>query len=175
MSEQPTSNSHKKWYVVATKLQKEAFATLNLKNQGFCVFLPQMRRTVHHSRTTLIRIVPLFPTYLFLEASSVGRWRSVNGTFGAKRIITNGDSPVAVEYGFVEALKARTGSDDVIDFSRGLKRGDSVELVDGPFANKIGSLANLDDRSRVFVLMELLGAPAQMSTTVTNPVPALQK
>jgi len=75
MSELPDLNCSKKWYVVATKPRKEAVAALNLKNQGFCIFLPQMRRTVRHARRTLVRTIPLFPTYLFLEASSAGRWR----------------------------------------------------------------------------------------------------
>ncbi len=50
--------------------------------------------------------MPLFPTYLFVEASTAARWRSVNGTIGAKCIITSNDSPVAVEPGFIEALQA---------------------------------------------------------------------
>lgn len=168
------SSEFSKWYVVTTNPQKEAFAALNLKNQGFCIFFPQMRRAVRHARRTFVRTIPLFPTYLFLEASSAGRWRSVNGTFGAKRIIANGDGPVAVERGFVETLKARAGNDGVVDFGGGLKRGDLVELVDGPFAKKIGSLANLDDQGRVSVLMEVLGARVPVRTTIDNLVPALQ-
>ncbi|MGB3830658.1 MAG: transcription termination/antitermination NusG family protein [Mesorhizobium sp.] len=172
MSELPDLNCSKKWYVVATKPRKEAVAALNLKNQGFCIFLPQMRRTVRHARRTLVRTIPLFPTYLFLEASSAGRWRSVNGTFGAKRIIASDDGPLAVERGFVEALKTKVGADGIIDFSSGFKRGDCVELVDGPFARQIGSLVDLDDRGRVTVLMKFLATHVPVRTTVDKLAPA---
>ena len=172
MSELLKPDLNKDWYVVATNPRKETVAAANLGNQGFVVFLPQMRRTVRHARRTLVRTVPLFPTYLFVEASSAVRWRSVNGTFGARRIITNGERPVAVERGFVEALKTRAGSGDVIDFGCDLKRGDRVEMVQGPFARQIGSLVDLDDRGRVTVLLQFLAARVPVRTTACNLLPA---
>jgi len=160
------------WYVVATKSWKEAVAADNLSNQGFRVFLPRVRRTVRHAHRTFVRLMPLFPTYLFVEASTAARWRSVNGTIGAKCIITSNDSPVAVEPGFIEALQARADREDVIDFSREFKRGDCVELAQGPFARRIGSLVDLDDRGRVTVLMEFLAACRPVHTTAANLLPA---
>mgnify|MGYP000859613145 CR=1 FL=1 len=114
------------WFVVTTKPRKEVQAAFNLANQGFDVFLPRMRRTVRHARRFHIAVIPLFPAYLFLEASSAVRWRSINGTFGVKRIITGDDGPVTVERGFVEALKSRANDNGVVDFSSELKPGDSV-------------------------------------------------
>jgi transcriptional antiterminator RfaH len=160
------------WFVVATKPHKEVVAAYNLEKQGCVVFLPRMRRTVRHARQTSVRAIPLFPGYLFVEAASVFRWRSVNGTFGAIRIITSGDAPAIVERGFVEALKARAGPGDIMDFSGGLQPGDRVELVGGPFARQIGDLANLDDRGRVTVLLEFLAARVPVRTTVGNLLPA---
>jgi transcriptional antiterminator RfaH len=160
------------WFVVATKPRKEAVAGVNLENQGFGVFLPRMRRTVRHARRTSVRAIPLFPGYLFLRASSAARWRSVNGTFGATRIITNGEAPAVVERGFVEALKARAGAGDVIDFSGGLKPGDQVELVSGPFARRVGDLVDLDDKGRVTVLLEFLAARLPVRTAIENLLPA---
>jgi transcriptional antiterminator RfaH len=161
-----------KWFVVATKPRKEVLAARNLRNQGFAVFLPQMRRTVRHARQISVRTIPLFPGYLFLEALSAVRWRSVNGTFGAVGIITSGESPAIVESGFVDALRARAGAGGIVDFSGGLRIGDRVELVAGPFARQIGDLAALDDRGRVTVLLEFLATHVPVRTTAENLLPA---
>ncbi|MET3793110.1 transcription termination/antitermination NusG family protein [Aquamicrobium terrae] len=154
------------WFVVTTKPRKEVQAAFNLANQGFDVFLPRMRRTVRHARRFHIAVIPLFPAYLFLEASSAVRWRSINGTFGVKRIITGDDGPVTVERGFVEALKSRANDNGVVDFSSELKPGDSVEILDGPLAQQIGQLVDLDERGRVTVLMEFLASRVPVQMTV---------
>lgn len=172
MSKPLELTSCKNWYVVETRPHKETVAAHNLRKQGFVVFLPLMRRTVRHARQTLVRKAPLFPAYLFVDASSAARWRSVNGTFGAKRIIASNDRPVTVERGFVETLLARAGSDGVIGFGRELKRGDRVELVEGPFARQIGNLVDFDDRGRVTVLMEFLATRVPVRTTAGNLLPA---
>ncbi|AZO32326.1 transcriptional activator RfaH [Mesorhizobium sp. M1B.F.Ca.ET.045.04.1.1] len=160
------------WFVVATKARKEAVAALNLDNQGFRVFLPRMRRTVCHARKKSTRTIPLFPGYLFVKASEGARWRSVNGTYGVVKILTSGEAPATVERGFIDALKARAGVDDIIDFSVGLQPGDRVELIGGPFARQIGALASLDEKGRVTVLLELLGGCVPVSTTAQNLLPA---
>lgn len=160
------------WFVVATKPRKEAQAAFNLSNQGFDVFLPQMRKTIRHARRTFVGAVPLFPAYLFLEASSAGRWRSVNGTMGVKHIITGGEHPLAVEPGFVEALICKADGNGVIDLNPGFGSGDAVELLEGPFARQIGRLIDLDARGRASVLMEFLAGSVPVHTTVDNLVRA---
>ncbi|KAA3441939.1 transcriptional activator RfaH [Mesorhizobium sp. SARCC-RB16n] len=160
------------WFVVATKARKEAVAAVNLDNQGFCVFLPRMRRIVCHARKTSVRTIPLFPGYLFLKHAEGARWRSVNGTYGAIKILTNGEAPATVERGFIDALRSRVGAGDIIDLSAGLEPGDRVELVGGPFARQIGALADLDDKGRVTVLLEFLGARVPVRTTTLNLLPA---
>jgi transcriptional antiterminator RfaH len=159
------------WFLVATKPRKETVAALNLENQGFSVFLPQMRRTVRHARKTSVRAVPLFPGYLFLKASATTRWRSINGTLGAIQVIMSGEGPALVERGFVEALRARTGPSDIVDFRSDLRTGGRVELIGGPFARQIGNLAELDERGRVTVLLEFLAARVPVRTTVENLLP----
>lgn len=146
--------SREKWYVVETKPRQETVAAINLRNQGFFVFTPKIRRPVRHARQTFERIVPLFPGYLFIR-NPLDRWRSVNGTVGAKRIVTNGTDPVEVEYGVVKALQVRAGHDDVIDFS--WKDGcDYDQLLGEPFGEQMANLAALDDQRRVFVLLDLV-------------------
>ena len=160
------------WFVVATTPRKEAQAAFNLIAQGFRIFLPQMRGTVRHARRVHMVLTPLFPAYLFLDASSAGRWRSINGTFGVKHVIADNNGPIAVERGFVEALKRRADDSGVVDFSSELIPGDRVEVLAGPLARQIGTLANLGSRGRVTVLLELLAGlrPVEMAIDELLPI-----
>lgn len=151
--------------MVETKPHQESLAALNLKNQGFSVFWPKMHRTIRHARKTSVRVASLFPGYLFVEGSSRSSWSAVSGTYGAKRVVTNGDSPVALTAGFVEALKAVVGSEDVINFDGESKPEGSIASAGAPFAKKFSDLANLNDQERIFVLMEFLGPRRKLSTS----------
>lgn len=165
MPKKPTLDSDKTWYLVEAKPQQESLAAFNLKNQGFCVFLPKVHKTVRHARKTTVRAASLFPGYLFVEASSRVSWSTVKGTFGAKRMVTNGDGPVALVAGFVEALKARAGSDDIIDFSIRSQLGDFSESAGAALAKKISDLASLNDQGRIFALMEFLDPLRRLSAS----------
>ncbi|MFC3205347.1 hypothetical protein ACFOHJ_03915 [Aquamicrobium soli] len=83
-------------------------------------------------------------------------------------MVTNGDGPVALAPGFVEALKARVGSDDVIDFDDGPQLEDTAVSADAPFSNAISSLGHLADQGRVFVLMEFVGPQIPVRAPAIN-------
>jgi transcriptional antiterminator RfaH len=42
-------------------------------------------------------------------------------------------------------------------FGDGLKTGQSVRIISGPFANFVGSLERLNDAGRVRVLLDMMG------------------
>lgn len=118
------------------------------------------------------RLSPLFPGYLFIHLDpSIAAWRPVNGTFGVKHIICGGDSPLALPDGFVEALQSNLTHDGSVSHSPGLKHGDRVEVMAGPFASRIGELIDMDDRGRVAVLMEVLSVRVPVKTTIDNLLP----
>lgn len=143
-----------KWFVVATRPRLEAQAAFNLVNQGYGVFLPQMLKTTRHARQISSRNAPLFPGYLFVDAASANRWHSINSTVGARHILTSSHRPIAVDAGFVEALRLMSVN-GVIDFSRSADE----QLVAPELLNKVCELARLDEKGRIFVLMGFMAAP----------------
>ncbi len=153
-----------RWYVVQSRPHKELYAATNLQNQDFRTFIPQISKTVHHSRRTKTVLAPLFPRYLFVALDFArNRWRSVRGTFGVSCLVMDGDRPRPVPRGLVEQLIATTSGTGGVDFRDRLVLGQSVRFLTGPFADKIGRLVSLDDADRVAVLLEILGAERQIA------------
>jgi len=151
--------AHERWYVVRTHVQRELIAARHLTNQGFRVFVPRCWKNRRHARRLETVSVSLFPRYIFTVVDRTrDRWRSINGTFSVDRLLTSGGEPQPVPSGLVESLIRATDAEGNVHFGFALREGQNVKVIAGPFANLIGSLEKLDERGRVRVLLELLGA-----------------
>ena len=161
-----------RWFVVHAQPKNEMRAVANLNRQGFQTFCPCVRHTVRHARKSTLVLQPLFPGYVFVRIDvSVDQWRSINGTRGVIRLITNGDDPVPVPVGIVEDMQRRISPDGAMDWTSSLKIGDQVKISDGPFAAFIGTLEKLDASGRVRVLLDLLGRSVTVSLRAETITP----
>jgi len=152
------ATDERRWYAVQTKAFSEAGADQQLKAQGFASFLPRISKTVRHARKLRTVRAPFFPGYLFVGLDlGRDRWRSVNGTFGVARLVMAGDRPVPVPTGIVEALRELVDEAGLIRLDGGLKLGQKIEVVAGPFAQALGELERLDGAGRVRVLLDIMG------------------
>jgi transcription antitermination factor NusG len=147
-----------RWYVVMTQPNKEHFAAENLAAQGFRSFVPRQSVTYKHARRISTRLAPVFPQYMFVILDpDAQRWRAVNGTFGVRRLINDGDRPAPVRAGVVETLAASCDARGVLIFrTAAFKAGDRIRLVSGPFAGLLGTLQSLDASGRVRLLLEIM-------------------
>ncbi len=148
-----------RWYVARVLSHRDDAAQLNLRRQGFRSFAPRVRRTIRHARKLRTVLAPLFPGYVFviLDLSS-HRWRRVNGTIGVASLIMGAEQPRSVPPGIVEALVATSESRGVVRLDRDLEIGQQVRILSGPFTETLCRLVHLDDRGRVRVLLEFMGA-----------------
>ena len=104
-------------------------------------------------------LAPLFPGYIFLILDlSRDRWRCVNSTFGVASLIMGVEQPIPVPQGIVETLGAATESSGTVRLNSDLEIGQKVRILSGPFAETLCQLVHLDDRGRVRVLLEFMGA-----------------
>ena len=168
----PDGQEGNNWYVVHTQPACEARATMHLAAQGYTIFCPSSRKTVRHARKSTSKLAPLFPGYLFLSLDlSRDRWRSINGTRGVLRLLTQGDVPQAVPTGIVETLQARTDSQGALVLGPALSVGQRVCIMEGPLANLVGTLQRLDGTDRVQVLLDILGrsVPATVHARALDP------
>jgi transcription antitermination factor NusG len=161
-----------RWYVARVHPHRESTAQLNLDRLGFRSFAPRTRRTVRHARKLRNVLAPLFPGYVFLILDlSRDRWRSVNSTFGVASLIMGAEQPIPVPCGIVEALVSATEASGLVRLDSDLEIGQTVRILSGPFAEALCRLVHLDDRGRVRVLLEFMGAEvtAQLDRACVAP------
>ena len=154
------------WYVVHTRPHQERRAEANLSRQGFRVWLPLMERSRRHARRIDTVRAALFPGYLFVALDiEHDAWRAINGTFGVRRLLTEGPRPQALPEDFVAALEGAIGSDGLSTAAPvDLQPGDAVSIAAGPFVECAGVVLRLAPGERVEVLLEVLGGrvPARL-------------
>lgn len=162
-----TSSECQSWYVAETQPRKEALAALHLERQSFDFFLPRYRKTRRHARKFDTVLAPLFPGYIFVRFDrEQANWRSINGTFGVRRLICGeGGMLRSMPSRVVEALQARCRGGIFEAALDSLKPGEKVRILHGPFAELIAQVKSLDDRGRVALLLDVLGGGVYHSET----------
>lgn len=165
-----------RWYAVQCQPHRERAAAVHLANQGYKVFLPWRQKTRRHARRVETVLRPFFPGYLFVRIDPVRvRWRPVNGTFGVVRIVMQGESPAPAPRGMIEALMDCCNELGVLAWQPELRPGESVRVSEGPFADLVGELEELDESGRVCVLLDIMGGriPTWLSRASVMPVASL--
>ena len=147
------------WCVVNTLTNQELRAEINLLRQGFRAWLPLTERLKRHARRVQIARTPLFPGYLFVELDLAREaWRSINGTYGVKRLLARGTDPETLPEGFVDRLRQSVEDGSASTLGSGeMKPGARVRILEGPFADCAAVIASLASGERVRLMLEILG------------------
>ena len=159
----------KKWYVVHTHSLGESKALFHLKRQGFDAYLPQYKKTRRHARKVDVVARPLFPRYLFVALDmSTDRWWRVQSTVGVSHLICHGEEPTSMPDGMVGALRAREDADGycAMSLTDAFKKGQVVEISDGPFSEFTGIFDTISDTERVYILLNLMGREVRVRVPV---------
>lgn len=166
-------NADVRWYAVLCHRSREAEAQRNLRMQGHKVYLPRLKESVSQGRRLFTSLKPFFPGYLFLQLNiRCQPWRHVNNTPGVRSLVFMGDFPVPVPRGLVECMISLTDPDDILDFTAGLNSGDRVRIIDGPFAQFVGTLQHMDGKGRIRVLVEIMNSSVPVTMDVRGVVSA---
>lgn len=151
------------WYLVHAKPREEDTALANLERQGYTAFLPRIHATVRRGGRYRRRIEALFPRYLFIELDAAGQdWRPVRSTVGVSRLVCFGTWPAVVPGEIVEGLRRRADDAGIVtaEATADFQPGDSVRIIDGPFAGYEGIVSARNARERVDLLLSLVGQAA---------------
>ncbi|WP_414464656.1 transcription termination/antitermination NusG family protein [Hyphomicrobium sp. DY-1] len=61
---------------------------MHLRNQGYEVYVPVLRKQIRHARQVREVLRPLFPGYLFARLThSTMRWRPILSTVGVRSVV----------------------------------------------------------------------------------------
>ena len=159
-----------RWYAVNTQPRQEARAEANLLRQGFDVWLPLARRPRRHARRIDSVLTPLFPGYLFVHIDvETQRWRSIAGTYGVMRLLSQGEAPVPVPDRLVdEIMKRRDETGAVVVTPAHLVAGQAVRVVDGPLAEMEGLFQQAAGSDRAILLLRLLGGAVRATVPLAK-------
>lgn len=147
-----------RWLVVQTHPRAEEKAVEHLLRQGFQTYLPQYLKRRRHARRIETVRAPLFPRYLFVGIDRAAQsWRSIRSTIGVARLVTLGDEPAVVPDGVIGGLRRREEGGLVQLAPRSFRSGETVRIVEGAFADRLGLFEEMRDEERVCVLLDLLG------------------
>jgi transcription elongation factor/antiterminator RfaH len=148
------------WYAVRSKPNKEDFLARQLEASEVEVFFPRLRVDPVNPRARKLR--PFFPNYLFVHVDlnemnvSTLRWMP-----GASGLVSFDGEPAPVPDPLIAALERQlellnTASREL---RSDLKPGDSVTVLDGPFAGYEAIFdVRLSGNDRVRVLLNFLHA-----------------
>ena len=146
------------WYLVQFKPNSHRVAERNLRRQGFETFLPLHETTLRKANRFSTQIKPLFPGYLFVRLDPErSLWRKVNSTYGVSTIVSFRDVPAPVPLEIVNALLARCDKDGMVTPLAEPRAGETVRVVEGPFAEFVATVESVDADRRIWLLLEFMG------------------
>jgi len=124
------------WYVIRTAQKAEKKAADELGKLGIPVELPMRKELVKlkHKRKPVYQQQPLLPTYLFAKVEEE-QWRAVRKCKSVLWWISNMEGPLPIPEGQVESFmeRVRFGEFDSHGVASGLKPGDQLAIIAGPF------------------------------------------
>jgi transcriptional antiterminator RfaH len=139
----------------AARIQREALALHCLGLAGYQTYVPRLRvhRIVHGRR---IELRPaLFPGYAFVWIEL--QWHAARWAPGVISLIMDGVVPARVPQAAIDEIRRREVGGLIELARRGIRRGDRVRILRGPFEGHLAIYHDSKARDRIEVLLQLLG------------------
>lgn len=151
----------REWRAVYCRPRQETRAEAHLERQGYQVYLPRIRARRRRRAQSRLCIEPLFPRYLFIALADYrDDWGPIRSTRGVVGLVVVGDQVPVVPREVVNGLIRRHDDQGTIDLNAvtEFRKGDPVEISDGPFAGLTACFDAECGERRVRVLLELLNS-----------------
>ena len=160
------------WYLVHCKPNGEQMALRNLENQDFPAFLPLQKLTRRKGTAFQTQLRPLFPGYMFVaQDPTAGQWRKINNTRGVSRLVRLAAEPTPVPPTIMEQLFVRCDATGVFQQSATLVAGDDAKITQGPFADAIAKIIEIDPNQRVHLLLDFMGQTSTLTIDAAGVAP----
>ncbi|MDD1139351.1 transcription/translation regulatory transformer protein RfaH [Pseudomonas sp. TNT2022 ID233] len=150
------SSDQPNWYLLQCKPRQDERAHLNLLQQNYVVFHPQLvsERVIRGKRQRVQE--SLFPGYLFIQLSRDDNWVPLRSTRGVSRFVEFNHGPATVAEHVIEHLRARCLESTLSEPDEALKPGENLQIVSGPLAPLEGVFLGLHGTDRVMILLQFL-------------------
>ena len=109
---------------------------------------------------------PFFLDTCFVRANSeLGPWTTINSTIGVSKLVSFNGKPKPLPPQLISGLMLKCDASGTLLPQKSLTKGDSVELLTGPFAKFIATFEKIDQKQRIWVLMSFMGQKIRMQLT----------
>jgi transcriptional antiterminator RfaH len=153
------------WYAVYSKPQKEELAQFHLRLKSVETFFPRLLLPKFSRKRK--RIVPLFPSYLFVHISLTREYYTVLWSPGVKYFVSFNNIPVRLDDAVAEYIMRQADSNGIITARSDLKVGQEIRVCGGSFDGLMGMLLEAPDaKGRVKVLMKLLSRETKVELPI---------
>jgi len=161
------------WYVVQTKPRQESVAVENLERQGYTTYCPQMAQAKRRRQRWQKVSEPLFPRYLFVQlAEGVDNFAPIRSTVGVLNMVRFGEKPATIPQ---QALDTIQQQEQMFccetSNTPNWQSGDTVQVVDGPFAGLNGIFQTKNTEERVVILLSILGRENLITVGTNSLIP----
>ena len=156
-----------KWFVVHTysgqesrvaEQLKQRIESMNLQNQVLEILVPtQEKIEIRSGQKQTIR-EKIFPGYMLVKMIlDDNSWLTVRTTNGITGFVGVGNRPTPLDNKQVESITEFTKIASP-KFKTKFSTGEAVKITDGPFADFLGTVENIDDeKGKVKVLVSIFG------------------
>ena len=156
-----------KWYIIHTysghedkvaKSLKQRVQTLGFEDKIFDIIIPT-RNTIKVSQGKKESIKEkIFPGYVLVKMILTDEsWLLVRTTAGVTAFIGASNKPTPISDKEVEAIKKFMNIEEPL-YKATFSTGEAVKIIDGPFADFLGSISNIDEaKGKLKVLVSIFG------------------
>ena len=155
------------WYVIHTysgyeeavaKALKQRVENLGLKDKIFNVIVPKEKKIKIKNGKRRVVEEKIYPGYVLVEMIVTDEtWYVVRNTPNVTGFVGAGTTPIPLSEKEIEILKKRMSQKEP-EHKIDVKIGEIVRIVDGPFKDFDGKVAEIDEkRGKVKVLVNLFG------------------
>ncbi|HET9946756.1 MAG TPA: transcription termination/antitermination protein NusG [Patescibacteria group bacterium] len=156
-----------KWFIVHTysghenkvsKALRQRAETMGFEDKVFDIIVPTREVTkVSQGKKSLIQ-EKIFPGYVLVKMVLTDEsWLLVRTTPGVTAFIGAGNKPTPISEKEVEAIQKFMKLEEPL-YKTAFSMGEAVKIVDGPFADFLGTIESIDDaKGKVRVLVSIFG------------------
>lgn len=164
---QKTDKEKGEWFIVHTysghenkvaRSLKQRVETMGFENKIFDIIVPT-RSTIKVSQGKKENVQEkIFPGYVLIRMILDDEsWLLVRTTQGVTAFVGTGNKPTPISEKEVEAIQKFMKMEEPV-YKTAFTKGEAVKIVDGPFADFLGTVDEIDDtKGRLKVLVSIFG------------------
>tara|TARA_Y100000310_G_C20698061_1_gene827132 strand:- start:5169 stop:5714 length:546 start_codon:yes stop_codon:yes gene_type:complete len=155
------------WYVIhtysgyedaVTRNLKQRIESLDMEDKIFNVLVPKEKKIkIKNGKRKLVE-EKIYPGYVLVEmVVTDDSWYVVRNTPNVTGFVGAGTTPLPISKEEIDYLKKRMG-EEAPQYDINIKDGDMVKIIDGPFKDFDGKVAEVDqERGKIKVFVNMFG------------------